>query len=134
MQCVLFTYDCDFVCFSGFLCQVLKLSPQNVDDSMLQLIALSKLKDFHIVQNENTPKTVTPCTAKAWTHFKQSVCRELRVHLEGIAKERNECDLLIQPEAPVYSIKCKNVRNLCATKSSDTISNGMQFLQFSFNI
>lgn len=80
---------------------------------MLRLIAQSsKLKHLHIVQNENTPKTVTACNEKAWIHFKQCAPEGLRVHLEAISNGQTECDLLIQPEAPVYSITCKNVRKI----------------------
>lgn len=77
---------------------------------MLHLIPKSKLKHLHIVQNENTPKTVMPCSAKAWSHFKQHASEHLHVHLEATSKGTNECDLLIQPEAPIHSITCKNVR------------------------
>ncbi|XP_055317479.1 F-box only protein 39 [Sitodiplosis mosellana] len=90
--------------------EILKLSPQNIDDSMLHLIVESNLKHLHIVQNENTPKTVMPCSAKAWTHFKQHASEHLQVHLEAISKYTNGCDLLIQPEAPVHSITCKNAK------------------------
>lgn len=77
---------------------------------MLRLIVDSKLKHLHIVQNENTPKTVTPCSARAWAHFKQNASEHMQVHLEAISNDTNECDLLIQPGAPVHSITCKNVR------------------------
>lgn len=90
---------------------------------MLRLIAGSKLKDFHIVQNENTPKAVTPCTAKAWMLFKQSAPKELRVHLVGIFAQQNGSDLLIQPEAPVYAIKCKNVSPLQSDQKNLKLNN-----------
>ncbi|XP_031622465.1 uncharacterized protein LOC116340235 [Contarinia nasturtii] len=80
--------------------EILKISPQNIDDSMLRLIAVSKLKHLHIVQNENTPKTVMPCTAKAWTHFKRVASENIHVHLETNSNRNGECDLVIQPEAP----------------------------------
>lgn len=87
----------------------MKISPQNIDDSMLRHLTQSKLKHLHIVQNENTPRTVMPCSVKAWLQFKHLARDNLRTHLEAISKENEECDLLIQPDAFIHSIKCKNV-------------------------
>lgn len=78
---------------------------------MLHLISQSNLKHLHIVQNENTPETVTPCGARAWLKFKRDASKNLRVHLGAVSKRDMDCDLVIQPEAPVHSITCKNVRN-----------------------
>lgn len=76
---------------------------------MLYSIAKSDLIRFHIIQNENTPKTVVACSIKAWSKFKQLAKERLKVHLEAISSGNDECELLIQPEAPVHSIKCRNV-------------------------
>lgn len=83
----------------------MKISPQNIDDSMLQALTDTNLMHLHIVQNGNTPQTVMPCSAKAWTNFKCMVNENPKIHLSAI-----ECDLLIQPEAPIYSITCELVR------------------------
>lgn len=88
--------------------QTLKISPQNIDDSMIGLIADSKLKDLHIIQNEITPKTVLPCSAKVWCKFKRRA-NEMRVHLSARSNGEFECELLIQPEAPIYCVECENV-------------------------
>lgn len=74
---------------------------------MLLLITDSQIKHLYIVQNENTPATAVPCSINAWFKFKGRA-KDLRVHL--IASSNGEvCNLLIQPKAPIYSIKCENV-------------------------
>lgn len=102
-------FDSIRTCFYLYYFQILRISPQNIDDTMLHLITESKLKHLHIVQNGNTPKTVMPCSAKAWTHFKRHASEYLQVHLEANSNGTNECELLIQPDAPIHSITCKNV-------------------------
>lgn len=73
---------------------------------MLQALTDTNLMHLHILQNENTPKFVLPCSAKAWINFKKRVMTERpKIHLSAI-----DCDLLIQPEAPVYSITLEMVR------------------------
>ena len=72
---------------------------------MLKALINTNLMHLHIVQNQNTPGTVMPCSAKAWTNFKCMINENPKIHLTAI-----NCDLLIQPEAPVYSITCKMVR------------------------
>lgn len=71
---------------------------------MLQALIDTNLMHLYIVQNANTPDTVMPCSAKAWTLFKCMVNESPKIHLSAI-----ECNLLIQPEAPVYSITCEMV-------------------------
>lgn len=78
---------------------------------MLQLIAESNIAHFHIIQNENTPEIATPCCAKAWSKFKQSINDRLTIHLDAILSENCNCTLLIQPEAPIHFIRCENVSN-----------------------
>lgn len=89
----------------------MKISPQNIDDSLLDSIVGSNLTHFHIVQNENTPKTAVPCSVKAWSRFKRYASEQLKLHLDAISKRKNGCELLVQPEAPVHSITCENVRD-----------------------
>lgn len=87
---------------SPFL-QILVISPQNVDDDVLMLLADSKVQHLHLLQNRYTPSNIciTACNPKAWRIVKRdnpSLCVHLRVESTGGA------DILIQPEAPVYSI------------------------------
>lgn len=73
---------------------------------MLNVISSSntKLKYLIIVQNENTPKTVLPCSANAWILFQKQTNGNVRVNLYA-----SVCGLLLQPMAPVYSITCCDV-------------------------
>lgn len=86
--------------------QILKISPQNIDDLMLQALVDTNLMHLYIIQNGNTPKAVMPCSEKAWINFKRMMTNSEhpKIHLSAA-----DCDLLIQPEAPVYSIARKNV-------------------------
>lgn len=88
-----------------FMQQILKLSPQNIDDALLRALIDTNLLHLHITQNRNTPETALPCSAKAWSNFKRMVNDHPKIHLSAI-----DCDLLIQPEAPVHSITCQIVR------------------------
>lgn len=94
-------------CLILFKLKVLKISPQNINDSMLWLITDSQIKHLYIVQNENTPATAMPCSINAWFKFKRRA-KDLRVHLI-LSSNGEVCNLLIQPKAPIYSIKCENV-------------------------
>lgn len=76
---------------------------------MLRCLTQSKLKHFYIVQNENTSKTVMPCSSKAWLYFKQYAPNDIQIHLEGTFNEIMNSNFLIQPDAFIQSIKCKNV-------------------------
>lgn len=81
----------------------LVISPQNLDDDVLQLLTSTRLKYFHILQNKYTPigYTKSPCTAKAWKSLRQgnpSISVYLRV------ESLSNAEIIMQPDAPVHSI------------------------------
>lgn len=83
--------------------QILVISPQNIDDDVLILLADSRIRHLHLLQNRYTPASIciTPCNAKAWRIVKRdnsNLCVHLRV------ESTKDGEVLIQPEAPVYSI------------------------------
>ncbi|KAJ6647067.1 F-box/LRR-repeat protein 3 [Pseudolycoriella hygida] len=83
--------------------QILVISPQNIDDDVLILLADSRIRHLHLLQNRYTPPSIciTPCNAKAWRIVKRdnsNLCVHLRV------ESTKDGEVLIQPEAPVYSI------------------------------
>ncbi|ALC41369.1 CG11044 [Drosophila busckii] len=83
--------------------QVLTISPQNIDDDVLSLLADTKLRHLHLLQNCYTPNhlTISACGVKAWRSLKRTNPR-MRVHLrvENLA----DGEVVLQPEAPVHSI------------------------------
>lgn len=91
------------------------MSPQSIDKDLLKILAKSNLKDFWIIQNELTPKTVMPCDENAWQTFKM-INVTTRVHLYASDADSSDfcgygdVELLIQPAAPIYSVTCQNVR------------------------
>lgn len=54
-----------------FNLQVLIISPQNLDDDVLQLLASTKLKHLHIFQNKYCPTTPAACSEKAWRSLRK---------------------------------------------------------------
>lgn len=54
-----------------FNLQILIISPQNLDDDVLQLLASTKLKHLHIFQNKYCPTTPAACSEKAWRSFRK---------------------------------------------------------------
>ncbi|XP_050092027.1 uncharacterized protein LOC126575393 [Anopheles aquasalis] len=83
--------------------QVLIVSPQNVDDDVLLLLADSKVKHLTLLQNRYTPPAlaISPCSAKAWLTVRRDNPR-LRVHLR--VESTSNAQILLQPEAPVASM------------------------------
>ncbi|KMY95214.1 F-box only protein 39 [Drosophila simulans] len=83
--------------------QVLTISPQNIDDDVLSLLADTKLRHLHLLQNCYTPShlTISACGAKAWRNVKKTNPR-LRVHLR--LENLTDGEVVLQPEAPVHSI------------------------------
>ncbi|XP_055388355.1 F-box/LRR-repeat protein 3, partial [Condylostylus longicornis] len=83
--------------------KVLVISPQNIDDDVLQLIADTKLKHLFLYQNRYTPMStsIRNCSEKAWKIIKRDN-PELKVHIKVESFQSNE--FVFQPEAPVYSI------------------------------
>ncbi|XP_055920996.1 F-box only protein 39 [Eupeodes corollae] len=83
--------------------RVLTMSPQNIDDDVINLLADSKLEHLNILQNRYTPiaGSITACGAKAWRALKRDN-PSLKVHLR--VESASDGEILLQPEAPVYSI------------------------------
>ncbi|CAD7088896.1 unnamed protein product [Hermetia illucens] len=83
--------------------QILVISPQNIDDDVLILLADAKLKHLHLLQNRYTPPhyQISGCSPKAWQIIRRDN-PQLRVH---IRVESGGCEeFVFQPNAPVYSI------------------------------
>lgn len=91
-----------FLIFSCF--KVLVISPQNIDDDVLQLIADSNLKHLHLFQNSYSPPAegVSACSPKAWFSLRKTNPK-LKIHL-AIDSNANDCDVVLQQDAPVYSV------------------------------
>lgn len=82
---------------------ILVITPQNLDDDVLTLLADSKIRHLHILQNRYTPSGIvtSPCTVKGWRLVKRDN-PHLYVHLR--IESTSDGEILIQPEAPVRSI------------------------------
>ncbi|XP_032596900.1 uncharacterized protein LOC6568986 [Drosophila grimshawi] len=83
--------------------QVLTISPQNIDDDVISLLADTKLRHLHLLQNCYTPNhlSISACGVKAWRSLKATNPR-LRVHLR--VENLVDGEVVLQPEAPVHSI------------------------------
>ncbi|XP_067628767.1 F-box only protein 39 [Eurosta solidaginis] len=83
--------------------KVLTISPQNIDDDVLLLLADTKLKHLHLFQNRYTTTylSISPCSVKAWRQLKRDNPM-LKVHLR--VESMGDCEVVFQPEAPVYSV------------------------------
>ncbi|EDW74852.2 uncharacterized protein Dwil_GK15904 [Drosophila willistoni] len=98
------TMHCPIMHVGMFLnLQVLTISPQNIDDDVLSLLADTKLRHLHLLQNCYTPNylTISACGVKAWRNLKKTNPR-LRVHLR--LENMTDGEVVLQPEAPVHSI------------------------------
>lgn len=89
-------------CGLFFNLQVLIISPQNLDDDVLQLLASTSLRHLHILQNNYCPTTPAACHAKAWKSF-QLENPDIKVHLR-LESSSSNAELTYQPNAPVHSI------------------------------
>lgn len=85
------------------LLQILVISPQNIDDDVLTLVADSRIRHLHLLQNRYTPSNIciSSCNAKAWNIVRRDN-PGLRVHIRVESSGAGE--ILFQPGAPVYSI------------------------------
>nr|XP_029731265.1 uncharacterized protein LOC109410568 [Aedes albopictus] len=83
--------------------QVLVISPQNIDDDVLTLLADSKVRHLYLLQNRYTPAaiSISPGTVKGWRMVRRDN-PNLRVHLRVESTSAGE--ILLQPEAPVHSM------------------------------
>ncbi|XP_053965282.1 uncharacterized protein LOC129245870 [Anastrepha obliqua] len=94
--------------------QILTISPQNIDDDVLLLLADTKLKHLHLLQNRYTSTylSISPCTVKAWRQLKRDNPR-LKVHLR--VESMGDGEVVFQPEAPVYSITYESPKSKIKT-------------------
>lgn len=88
-----------------FNLETLVISPQNLDDDVLQLLTSTRLRHFHILQNKYTPmeyiKSKATCSAKAWKSLKLGNPHIL-VYLRS--ESLSNAEIIMQPDAPVFSI------------------------------
>ncbi|CRL05674.1 CLUMA_CG018707, isoform A [Clunio marinus] len=91
-----------------FNLQILTISPQNLDDDVLQLLASTALKHLHIFQNNYCPTTPAACSPKAWKQLRTENPK-IKVHLR--VESTTNADLTFQPNAPVYSVTYRTPRN-----------------------
>lgn len=91
-----------------FNLKVLIISPQNLDDDVLQLLSSTALKHLHIFQNSYSPTTPAVCSMKAWKQLRKEN-PTIKVHLRVEATGNSE--LAFQPGAPVYSVTYRSPKN-----------------------
>lgn len=91
-----------------FNLKVLTISPQNLDDDVLQLLSSTALKHLHIFQNNYGPTTPAACSSKAWKMFRKENPK-IKVHLRVESTANSE--LTLQPDAPVYSMTYRTPKN-----------------------
>lgn len=84
-----------------FNLRVLIISPQNLDDDVLQLLSSTALTHLHIFQNNYSPTTPAACSAKAWRQLRNDN-PHIQVHLR--IESTSNGDITFQPNAPVHSI------------------------------
>lgn len=91
-----------------FNLKVLVISPQNLDDDVLQLLSSTALKHLHIFQNNYSPTTPAACSAKAWKQLRKENPK-IKVHLR--IETSSNADITLQPNAPVYSVTYRTGKN-----------------------
>ncbi|KAF0296493.1 hypothetical protein FJT64_006052 [Amphibalanus amphitrite] len=79
----------------------LHISPQNLGDDLLYLLAENKLRNLHLIQNEHTESTGS-VGRRSWRDARLRNSR-LRVHLRLEGKPRHQ-EIIWQQDAPVKSI------------------------------
>lgn len=91
-----------------FNLKVLIISPQNLDDDVLQLLSSTALRHLHIFQNSYSPTTPAACSAKAWRQLRMDNPK-IKVHLR--VESTTNGDITFQPNAPVYSITYRSPKS-----------------------
>jgi len=89
--------------FFFWFVQVLMISPQNLGEDLVQLLAHTNLRHLHIIQNRYTPGDINirPVSGKIWKQCRH-LNSSLAVHLE--VKGARHGNVLWQERAPVHSI------------------------------
>lgn len=95
-----------------FNLKVLIISPQNLDDDVLQLLSSTALRHLHIFQNTYSPTTPAACSQKAWKQLRKDNPK-IKVHLR-LESTANK-DITFQPGAPVYSMTYRSSKNQITT-------------------
>ncbi|XP_037953732.1 F-box only protein 39-like [Teleopsis dalmanni] len=97
-----------------FNLQILTISPQNIDDDVLLLLADTQLRHLHLLQNCYTSpcEYIFPCTVKAWRLLKRDNPL-LRVHLR--LESVKDGEIVFQPEAPVSSVVYRSTKTRIKT-------------------
>lgn len=91
-----------------FNLKVLIISPQNLDNDVLQLLTSTSIRHLHIFQNNYSPTTPAACSAKAWKQLRAEN-PHIKVHLRLESTTGN--DITYQPNAPVYSVTYRSPKN-----------------------
>lgn len=91
-----------------FNLRVLIISPQNLDDDVLQLLSSTALRHLHIFQSNYSPTTPAACSAKAWKQLRKDNPK-IKVHLR--VESSTNGDITFQPNAPVYSVTYRTPKN-----------------------
>ena len=78
----------------------LVISPQNINDETVIMLAQTPLRELVIVQDRFTPEFI-PVVASTWIEVKE-ISPALKVKL--VARERTTKGITLQPRAPVYSV------------------------------
>lgn len=96
-----------------FNLKVLIISPQNIDDDVLQLLSSNtSLRDLYLFQNNYSPNYAAACSEKAWKNFKRDNPKA-KVHLRIEAASQKE--LTFQPSAPIHSVTYRTPKNKAST-------------------
>ncbi|EDS35792.1 conserved hypothetical protein [Culex quinquefasciatus] len=93
--------------------QVLVVSPQNIDDDVLTLLADSRVRHLYLFQNRYTPAAIaiSPCSVRGWRLLRRDN-PNLRVHLRAESTS-GAAEILLQPEpAPVHSMIYQSPRTM----------------------
>lgn len=92
-----------------FNLKVLIISPQNLDNDVLQLLASTSIRHLHIFQNNYSPMTPAACSGKAWKQLRAEN-PHIKVHLR-LETTTPGNDVTYQPNAPVYSVTFRSPKN-----------------------
>lgn len=112
-----------------FNLKVLIISPQNLDDDVLQLLSSTALRHLHIFQNNYSPTTPAACSAKAWKQLRNDNPK-IKVHLR--VESSTNGDITFQPNAPVYSVTYKSPKNQITSSKIMTIVDSYKYTLTSF--
>lgn len=70
------------------------------------------MRHLHIYQNNYSPSSVAPCSAKAWLQLRADNPK-IKVHLR--VESFKKCDIILQTNAPVYSVTYRAPKSTITT-------------------